>query len=551
MASSANLTAATVHGVKWTTAATITTSILQVGYTAVMARLLTPTAFGLVALAGLVLRFGSYFAQMGMEQALIQKTELHDNDVRVAFTSSVLLSLLFAGLLMVGAPLAVPFFHEPAVVPVVRVLACGLLLTGLNATAVSVLRRQLRFRTLAIIEVASFVLSYGVLGIGLAAAGYGVWALVGAQLGQTLLLTILSYGAVRHSVRLLLRWEAYRPLVSYGSRMSLISFLEFFTSSLDTLLIGRLLGAAALGLYSRAWMLVGLPVYLLTSSVAKVVFPSFSQVQTDRTKLGTVYLSSIVLIGALVMPICAGVSVAAREVVLVMLGPKWLEAVPILRIVCAAFGLSMVTMFAGVVCDATATLSRKLLLNVVYTAVLAGLFVGLSRYGLLGVAAAVVLGELVRTLLYLGLMRRVLGLSPWAILRAYGPGLQAAATVSLAIGAVAYGTHGQGWPLPVVFGLEVVAGAVGLGVALLLLPSPRLQEVVGRILSRLSLPQSGWAAGLVHVLLRRFPQPACAADAAEVPATTPVPYHAGAVSAMSAASRPRVLEHTPAEPELS
>ncbi|WP_400191519.1 lipopolysaccharide biosynthesis protein [Hymenobacter sp. B81] len=517
-----SLTAATVHGVKWTTAATISTSLLQVAYTAVMARLLPPEAFGVVALAGVVLRFGSYFAQMGMEQALIQKADLHDDDVRVAFTSSVLLSALFAGLLLLGAPLATLFFDEPAVVPVVRALACGLLLTGLNATALSLLRRQMRFRTLALLEVASYVLSYGAVGIGLAAAGFGLWALVGAQLAQALLLTVLAYGAVRHSLVLLLRWEAYRPMLAYGSRMSAISFLEFFTSSLDTLLIGRLLGAAALGLYSRAWMLVGLPVYLLTSSVAKVMFPSFSQVQADRERLRTVYLSSVVLVGALVMPICAGVAVAAPEIVLVMLGPKWQAAVPILQVVCAAFALSMVTMFAGVVCDATATLTRKLVLNLVYTGLLAGLFVGFSRYGLLGVAAAVVLGELVRTGLYLGLMRQVLRVSPWQVLRAYGPGVMAAVTVAAAIGAVAWALRGSATPLPLLFAAEVLTGALALGAGLLLWPPARLRTEIGRILARLPLPRHGRLTPALHWLTGRLTRPAEAPAPRRPLASTPV-----------------------------
>ncbi|UOQ76610.1 oligosaccharide flippase family protein [Hymenobacter sp. 5516J-16] len=312
MASSAsNLTTAAVNGVKWSTAATITISLLQIGYTATMARLLTPAAFGLVALAGVILRFGSYFAQMGMEQAIIQKPEITRADVRAAFTSSLGLGILFAGALALGAPLAAGIVRAPEVVPVVRMLAVGLLLTGFNATALSLLRRRMKFRTLAIIEVTSYVVSYAALGIGLAFQGFGVWSLVAAMLGQGVLLTILSYAAERHDLRLLFDWETYRPLVEYGGRMSAISFLEFLTGSLDTLLIGRLLGAAALGIYSRGWMLIGLPVYLLTTSVSKVVFPSFSQMQTDRPRLKTVYLSSITLIAALVIPICAGAAIAA------------------------------------------------------------------------------------------------------------------------------------------------------------------------------------------------------------------------------------------------
>ncbi|GAA3995404.1 lipopolysaccharide biosynthesis protein [Hymenobacter fastidiosus] len=499
MAHPQNLTSATVHGVKWTTAATVTNAVLQVGYSALMARLLSPAAFGLVALAGVVLRFGTYFAQMGMEQAIIQKPELSATDVRAAFTSSLLLGAVFAGLLAVGAPLAASLVRQPEVLPVVRVLAISIFLTGLNATALSLLRRQMRFRTLAIIEVISYVLSYAGLGLVLAWQDYGVWALVGATLGQGLLITVLSYGAVRHSVRLLFSWAAYRPLVAYGSRMSAISFVEFINGSLDTVLIGRLLGATALGIYSRGWMLVGLPVYLLTTSVAKVAFPSFSQVQADRPKLRRVYLSSITLIAALVMPICAGAAVAAPEIVEVLLGPKWGAAVPILRIISFAFALSLVTMFAGIVCDATATLLPKLALNVATMLILTGLFFGLSPYGLRGVAAAVVLGEVVRTLFYLLLMRRVLTVPGAVVLRAYGPGVLAAVAVAGGTAVVSYGLRTAGSVPLLTLLLQMLTGGGVLLTLAWLAPPTQLREILRRLLDRPT--PDGPPTGLVNRLL--------------------------------------------------
>ncbi|MBX0290424.1 lipopolysaccharide biosynthesis protein [Hymenobacter sp. HSC-4F20] len=522
MASSApNLTTAAVHGVKWTTAATITTSLLQIGYTATMARLLSPAAFGLVALAGVILRFGSYFAQMGMEQAIIQKPDITSKDVRAAFTSSLGLSVVFAGLLLLGAPLAAGIVRQPEVVPVVRVLAVGLLLTGFNATALSLLRRRMQFRTLALLEVVSYVLSYGLLGIGLAWQGFGVWSLVGATLGQGLLLTVLSYGAVRHDLRLLFDWATYRPLVAYGSRMSAISFLEFVTGSLDTLLIGRLLGAAALGIYSRGWQLIGLPVYMLTTSVSRVVFPSFSQVQADRPRLKNVYLSSITLIAALVIPICAGAAVAAPEIVRVMLGPSWGEAVPVLRVVCAAFSLSMVTMFAGVVCDATATLTPKLWLNLGYVVLLTGLFYGLSPYGLLGVAGAVVAGEVIRTVLYLLLMRRVLAVTTAEVLGSYVPGLLAGAAVAAGIAAVRLLLPPGLVPASVLLLAEMSIGALlllGLAVGM---PPAGLRSVLRRLLARLQEGQAG--TGRVELLLRAFSARLARLDGEPVPIPATAP----------------------------
>jgi lipopolysaccharide exporter len=492
-----NLTVATVNGVKWTMVSTIINSLLQIGYTAVMARLLSPAAFGLVALAGVILRFGVYFAKMGMERAIVQKPDLSEQDVRVAFTSSVILGSAFAGLLMLGAPLAASLVHQPDVIPVVRALALTIFLSGLNGTAMSLLHRAMRFRTLAIMEVVSFLVGYLGLGLLLAWQGFGVWALVCASLGQSLLVTVLSYGSVRHSVRLLFSWDAYRPLLAYGSRMSIISFVEFLTMSLDTLLIGRLLGPAALGIYTRGSMLVALPVHLLSSNVAKVMFPSFSLVQADRARLRDVYLSSITLIAMLVTPACAGIIVAAPEIVRVMLGPKWLEAIPILQVICLTYILSAVTMFAGVVCDATAALKAKLNLNLVFVVLLVGLMFACSRYGLLGVAWALVIGEVVRTILYTIVMQQVLAAPPFTLLRAYGPGVLAAVITAVGIGAVRFGLQPLGAPAIVVLSLEILTGAVVLGSLVLLYPPAELRQVLRRLLARLTATAGPEPAGLV------------------------------------------------------
>ena len=543
-----NLTVATVNGVKWTMTATIVNSVLQVGYTGVMARLLSPAAFGLVALAGVILRFGVYFAKMGMERAIIQKPDLTERDVRAAFTSSALLGAFFAGLLVAGAPLAAGIVQQPEVVPVVRALALGIFFSGVNGTAMSLLHRAMRFRALAAFEMASFLISYLGLGLVLAWQGFGVWALVAATLGQGLIMTVLAYGAVRHTLRPLFSWEAYRPLLAYGSRMSAISFVEFVTQSLDTLLIGRLLGPAALGIYTRGGLLIGLPVYLLSSNIAKVVFPSFSQVQANRARLREVYLSSITLVAMLVTPVCAGAAVAAPEIVRVMLGEKWLAAVPILQVISITYVLSAVTMFAGVVCDATAALGRKLLLTLVSLAALAGLLYVGSRFGLVGVAWALVGCELLRTALYSAIMRRELGAAPFAVLQAYGPGVLAGGAVAAAVAVVRFGLLALHAPALAVLVAEMLAGAGVLGALVLVRPPVQLRNVMRALLARLTGAQPGATARLIPRLLHALAAHLArlAGEAPVAPATTALALELEA----DAPAEPQPVHFSTAETEL-
>ena len=231
-----NLTYKTVHGIKWNYISTLITSVLQIGYTAAMARLLEPAAFGLVAMAGLVLRFSSYFAQMGIERAIIQKKEINEEDVRSSFTLSVLLGIFFCLLLWILAPLALYIFNNDNVVIIVKVMALSFFFTGFSITSLGLLKRDLNFRSIAIIEIISFILGYLCIGITMAIMDFGVWSLVYAALSQAFFAAVIAYYFARHNLRFTFRIKHYKPLFSFGSKVTIISFFEFIGGSLDTLL---------------------------------------------------------------------------------------------------------------------------------------------------------------------------------------------------------------------------------------------------------------------------------------------------------------------------
>ena len=479
-----NLTSTAVRGMKWTTAATVFTAVMQIGYTAVMARLLPPAAFGLVAMTGVVLRFGSYFAEMGLGHALVQRLSIDRDDVRATFTASLGLGLAVAGLAWLGAPLAVFFLKNEAVLPLVRVQALGFIVVGLGATATSLLRREMRFDAIAKVEVVAYVLGYGVVGVGLAWQGAGVWSLVVASLAQQLFAAVGSYLVVRHPLHFIFQRAPYARLFSYGGRTSAVGFLEFINGNLDTLLIGRLLGSALLGIYNRAYMLLYLPMYFLTNSLARVAFPAFSKIQDDLPRVRTLYLAGSTLIATLVLPLCAGVAVAAPELVAVLLGPRWAASVPVLRVLCIAIPLSMTTLLAGVVADARANLHQKIILNLIFMALLTGLFWGLKGYGLAGIAAAIGLGEVVRTGLYMRLTHRDIAIPYGQLLGIYRPGLLNAAAVGLGLLAVALLLRPVQLPALLTLLALMATGALVLGSVVLRWPSPELRPLLRQALGR-------------------------------------------------------------------
>lgn len=454
-----NLTRQTLSGMKWTYFQTAVSAFLQIAVTGVLARLLTPEAFGLVALADLTLRFVNYLARGGVGQAIVQKPGLEPLHVRAGATASVILGACFSSLVWLGAPLAAEVLGDPDVTPVLRWMSLSLLLHGFGATAEALLSRDLRFRALAGRSIVSYVLGYPIVGLVLAARGAGVWALVAASLVQTGSRSLLAYLAHRHSLRPTFDRQAHGSLLSFGSRVSLISFFEFLGSELDTFAVGRFAGASALGLYNRAYVLVRLPVYHLTTSFSKVLFPAFSSVQRDVARFRGAYVSAAGLTAAIVFPTAAGIAVAGPEIVRVVLGPRWTDAIPVLPWIAVASALAMVTHIAAVSTEARAELNAKIGISITKVVILFGLLVLAAGGPLWGYGAALAGAALYAHVAYVWLVCRTLEAPVRSVIDRYPGALIAAGSVAGGIAAARWALFAIGTPVVVVLLVEIAVGA--------------------------------------------------------------------------------------------
>lgn len=493
---SESLTSKTMHGLKWSYLGTVVNSVLQIGFTAVMARLLEPAAFGLVAMAGIILRFGGYFAQMGVGSALIQKEELTNEDVRAGFTSSALLGLAFFGATFFLAPLALYIFDSPAVVPIVRVMGLSFLMSGLSTTALSLLRRNLDFRSLAIIEINSYVIGYGVVGIILALEGLGVWSLVIASLSQAGLTVLLAYLYERHILVPSVHWGTHRKLLSFGGRLSVINFLEFIGFNVDTLVIGRVWGAGSLGIYTRSFAIVNLPVQYLAVTFSKVLFPSFAQVQKDVPRLRSAYYSGMMLVAVVVMPLSFAMIPAARELVLTLLGNQWVSGIIILQILAVLVPFNMGTILPAVVCDSTGKLNAKFYLQLSFVGLVIALIAVAYPYGVQVIAATVVGANIIRFVAYQMLMQKMIAISYRDILKAHVPGLLISAAVVVGIIAVRWLLHSL--PSGALLLAEILVGVTIFFSFVLMKPPELLKDVIRQTIIRMEGgPSTGWLSGRV------------------------------------------------------
>lgn len=491
---SGSLTSKTLHAARWTYLSTFITAGLQIVVTAVLARLLTPDAFGLVAMAGLVLRFGQYFAQMGVGQAVVQRAELTDDHASAGFWSSVLIGALFSGAAWLLAPLGAAAFGAPELIPVLQVMGLSFVLTGTSTTSFALLRRAMRFRAIAIAEIIAYVIGYGG-ALVLAATGAGVWALVFAGLCQNTAASILYNVLARPIVVPVTRWQPYRELLGFGTTVSFISFLEFLNSSLDTIAVGRLEGATQLGFYNRALSLTGLPMYYMSTSLSKVLLPSFSSIQEDTGRTGRAYISLITVFAGIGLPVAFGMSGASREVVAVLLGDQWTTSVPIMRIVAVASAASMMSHFGGILMEATAHLREKVALRTVQLAVFVVLVYVLRGFGLSGFALAFAMSETGQLIAQTVVLCRVMSLRADDLLGAYVPGLiGGVAAMGLLYGQSLLGEAAR-MHLWTILLVQVATGAALLLGTSLFVRHGQLYRVLRE---RVTTPTTGWLVGLVR-----------------------------------------------------
>jgi lipopolysaccharide exporter len=397
-----NLTVVTVRSLLWTYGSTGVLATLQLGYTAAISRLLLPADFGLIALASLPLALSSHVAGLGIASAIVQKRALDDRDVRVAFTGSAALGVLAAVAIALVAPAVGWVFARPDLVPVLQALGLSYAIAGFGGVALALLRRNMRFRAVAAVEISSYAVGYPVVGIVAAAYGWGVWSLVVASLTQSTVQTAGALVVGGHGLRPLFDRRRAHRIFGFGSLVSVNGMLEMVTASADTYAVGRYLGAAALGQYNRATLLVGLPMTHLSTGATKVLMPGFSRITDDVDRTRSAYLRGLALLTGVLFPFAVTASVLAGPLVTVMLGEGWETAAHVLPVVAFAVTCSFAQHLGAVVCEARGRVARKLViqcgyLTVVIVAVAAVVLTGPTVIRLALVFAA---GQLLQHVLY-------------------------------------------------------------------------------------------------------------------------------------------------------
>jgi O-antigen/teichoic acid export membrane protein len=360
---------------------------LNTGTTIILARILTPADFGLVAMLFAIIMFVEMFRDMGLSSATIQRATITHDQVSTLFWINVVFSLLVAAGICLASPYIADFYNEQRLRHVAYVLALTFFLGGANAQHAALLTRQMRFRALAIITIASITLS-SALSIAVAYYTRNYWALVAGYLSLAVFMTIGMAAASGWVPGLPKRRCGIRPMIKYGFNFAAFGFVNNFARSMDSVLIGRAFGSQQLGLYSKAYQLVLMPIQQINVPLTRVAMPALSRLQGEPARYRKFFISAVGMTTFIGMPFVACLFVAAPAAIELMLGPQWLGAVPIFRILGPAAFFGTFNIATGWVYASLGHTDRQLKWGLITSTVtVIGFFIGMP-WGPLGIGAA-------------------------------------------------------------------------------------------------------------------------------------------------------------------
>jgi polysaccharide transporter, PST family len=366
--------------------------VIQVGGTAVLARLLTPGDYGLVGMVTVVMAFAMMFRTFGLSPATIQRASISRDQVNLLFWVNFGVSTLLTCCVLAASPLVARFYGQPVLGPVTALLSASFLLSGLTIQHDALLRRHMRLGGLSVAKVMS-ELARLVASVILALMGFGLWALVWGSLAAAFALSLFTF--------LLCPWVPGRPkrgvgvrsMIKFGANVTGFEFMNYFSRNLDNILIGRFVGVDALGYYSRAYSLFMLPITQIRGPILQIAMPGLSALSGDASRYAIYYHRMTDILATLVMPLTALVFVEADFLVRVFLGPQWGEVVPIFRVLALSGLMQGVTSTRGVVMLSTGRSDKYLRFGMAWAILVSIAFIAGLRWGAIGVATAYVTAE--------------------------------------------------------------------------------------------------------------------------------------------------------------
>jgi PST family polysaccharide transporter len=296
-----------------------------------MARLLDPKDFGLVAMVTAVTGLYGLFTSAGLSTVTVQRQTITDEQISTLFWINILVGSALAFVCLLTAPALVWFYDEPRLFWVTVVAATGFIINAGGVQHLALLERQLRFVALTAIQTLC-QLSNVIIGITMAAAGFGYWALVVTTIVGPAIATVCAWSITSWIPGLPGRGIGIKSMLQFGGTVTLNGLVIYIAYNVEKVLLGRFWGADALGLYGRAYQLINVPTETLNGAIGGVAFSALSRLQNDPIRLRNYFLKGYFFVNSITLPTTIFCALFADDIILLALGPKWTDAVAIFRL---------------------------------------------------------------------------------------------------------------------------------------------------------------------------------------------------------------------------
>lgn len=375
---------------------------IQIVSTMILARILTPADYGIIAMVVTITGFADLFLYLGLATATIQRPDVNHDQVSTLFWINTGMGILLTFIVAGFSPAIAWFYDSPKLLWVALSLSTVFLINGSSVQHQALLTRQMRFISLAAIQIGSICVGL-MFAVFFALKGYGYWALVFNNIIAALCAAISSWMATKWVPGLPRPVEGVGSMIKFGLDLFYFNIIDYFYKNLDKILIGKFHGSCSLGLYSRAYQLMMMPITNLKNPMVQVVMPALSRLQNEPEAYRNYYIKFLSALAFVTMPIVAFLYVCSDQIINIVLGTQWMEASQLFKILAFVAFVQPVSSTSQIVLVSTGRTRRYLVLGVLSSAVICIAFIAGIPWGAKGVAFSYAAGSylLIPPMIYL------------------------------------------------------------------------------------------------------------------------------------------------------
>ena len=422
----------TVRAAGWAVGLKFVSQIVSFAIGIVLARLLVPDDFGLIAMVSVFTFFASLMLGIGFSEGLIQKKDATEDHFNSVFWLLLCLGGGISLVIYVSAPFMSSFYDRPEVEDICKILAIGIITGALSVIPNTRFAKQLEFKKLSIIEFLAMLIA-GIVAIAMAGNGFGYWSLVASLLIRSVIVMVLTWVISGWKPAFIFKLSAIKDIFGFSLKIYGTHALGYVAVHIDKLLLGKYEGGESLGLYDKAYGIMLFPITNISNVITSVMFPSLSLIQTDVERVRRVYLRTVGAVSLLIFPMLAGMIAISETFVYVVLGNNWLELSSILQLFCiVGVPICILNVSQSVFASQGAVglqLKIKFIMQPIY---IVAIVIGLG-WGVEGVIGAVVIARTIEMLIVVIALKRVIQLVPLVLLCTVAPSLGASIVMGVGV----------------------------------------------------------------------------------------------------------------------